>query len=195
MDSDQPVPTEGGADNFASPGTGSPPTGTWDRVKAILRLEQGIFAGIARDQSATPQALVVFLLATSAGSIWLLFFIPIVLAVAFVGIAVEALIFMVVSRLFSNTVPKYDAWLRSFLFASAPNAISILPFVGWLIALFYALVLAVLVVRDLTQVSTVQSVLVVILSAVVPMLLLTFLVALTALPFLLGFLRDAIPVL
>ena len=162
----------------------------WDRVKDVLRLKPGVFAGIAADTSATSQGFVVFGVATAIGNIWLVVLLPVVMAFALAAIAVESVLFMVVSKLFTDSVPGFGAWFRTFLFASAPSVFSLIPLVGWFIALCYALIIAVLVVRELAQIATVQAVLVLIISVVIPGMLVILLAITVAIPFIPAFLRD-----
>lgn len=163
---------------------------TWDRVKDVLRLKPGVFAGIAADTSATSQGFVVFAVATAIGNLLLVVLLPVVMAFALAAIALESLLLMVVSKLFTEAVPGFGAWFRTFLFASAPSVFSLIPLVGWFIALCYALIIAVLVVRELAQIATVQAVLVLIISIVVPAMLAILLAITIAIPFIPGFLRD-----
>ena len=93
----------------------------WDRVKDVLRLKPGVFAGIAADTSATSQGFLVFAVATAIGNIWLVVLLPVVMAFALAAIAIESVLFMVVSKLFTDSVPGFGAWFRTFLFASAPS--------------------------------------------------------------------------
>lgn len=67
---------------------------------------------------------------------------------------------------------------------------SLIPLVGWFIALCYALIIAVLVVRELAQIATVQAVLVLIISVVIPGMLVILLAITVAIPFIPAFLRD-----
>ncbi len=169
---------------------GGPVASAWDRVKNVLRLKPGVFADIAADTSATSQGFVVFAVATAIGNIWLVLLLPVVMAFALAAIAVESLFLMVVSKLFTDTVPGYGAWFRTFLFAAAPGVFSLVPVVGWIIASCYALIIAVLVVRELAQIATVQAVLVLIISVVIPGMLAILLAITVAIPFIPSFLRD-----
>ena len=50
----------------------SPARSAWDRVKAVLRFEPGIFKEIAQDSKATGQACVVFGVAVLLSCLWTL---------------------------------------------------------------------------------------------------------------------------
>ena len=134
-------------------------TSVWARALAMLKLEPGISEEIANDHGATRQALVVFVIAQAlSGGLLLvpvsLLFLPISLAAA----AIIILLVSLVSRLFSTDVPPYSSWFRALLFTTAPYALGVIPVVGTVIAIVYAIVLQIVVIRDLPRISTGQAV-------------------------------------
>ena len=168
-----------------------PARSAWDRVKAVLRFEPGIFMEIAQDNSATGQACGVFALAVLLSC---LLGLPIVLLAwpaGFLGLAIMAGLFMLVSRLFAGSPPaagsaeaddgsedrrelspSYSGWLRAVLFASAPVAFGIVPFVGTFIGAIYNLILQIIAIRELAGISTAAAVMACIIAILVPGILL-----------------------
>ena len=59
-----------------------------------------------------------------------------------------------IALLFTDDVPPYSHWLRAMLFASAPGALGIVPFVGSFVGGVYSVVLQVVAIRDLARVPT-----------------------------------------
>ena len=170
----------------------SPARSAWDRVKAVLRFEPGIFLEIAQDNNATGQACGVFALAVLLSC---LLGLPIVLLawpVGFVSLAIMAGPLMLVSSLFTSSPPiegsaepgdgsedrqefspSYSGWLRAILFASAPVALGIVPFVGTFIGAIYNLILQIIAIRELSGISTAAAVITWLIAMLVPAIVLS----------------------
>ena len=154
-------------------------TSIWARVLAMLKLEPGISEEIASDRGANWQALVVFVIAQSLSTgpvlaLLALLFVPITLPAA----AIMILLASLVSRLFATEVPPYSHWFRAMLFASAPYALGVIPVIGWVTGIIYALVLQIVVIRDLARIPTGQALGTWLIAILVPTVILTILAVL-----------------
>ena len=145
----------------------------WSRVLAMLKLEPGISEEIASDPNATKQGLIVLVIASAATSLWMPLLIPIALLSALFGVAIAGGLYWLFSRLFSNDVPAYPNWFRMMLFATAPSALGIVPFLGTLVGAVYTIVLHVVTIRDLARVTTGAAVVTWLVAVLLPMILIT----------------------
>lgn len=168
-----------------------PARSAWNRVKAVLRFEPGIFMEIAQDNSATGQACGVFALAVLLSC---LLGLPIVLLAwpaGFLGVVIMAGLFMLVSSMFAGSPPSeglaepgdgsedrqdhrlpYSGWLRAVLFASAPVAFGVVPLIGTLIGAIFNVILQIIAIRDLSGISTGAAVMAWIIAMLFPAILL-----------------------
>ena len=168
-----------------------PARSAWDRVKAVLRFEPGIFMEIAQDNSATGQACGVFALAVLLSCLLGLPFVLLAWPAGFLGIAIMTGLFMLVSRMFAGSPPTegstgpdggsedrqglspcYSGWLRAVLFASAPVAFGIVPFVGTFIGAIYNLILQIIAIRELSGISMAAAVMTWLIAMLFPAILL-----------------------
>ena len=127
---------------------------TWNRVVAVLKLEPGIAEEIGKDPESTKQGLAVAAVANAVASLLALPLLPIVVPVAIGMTAIAAKAYSLIALLFTDDVPPYSHWLRAMLFASAPGALGIVPFVGTFVGGVYSVVLQVVAIRDLARVPT-----------------------------------------
>ena len=127
---------------------------TWNRVVAVLRLEPGIAEEIGRDPESTKQGLAVAAVANAVASLLALPLLPIVVPLAVGMTAIAAKAYSLIALLFTDEVPPYSHWLRAMLFASAPGAFGIVPFVGTFVGGVYSVVLQIVAIRDLARIST-----------------------------------------
>ena len=165
----------------------SPARSAWDRVKAVLRFEPGIFKEIAQDSKATGQACVVFGVAVLLSCLWTLPLVPIAWLFAFLGLAMMTGLFMLLARMFAGSphsdgapdlnevrehlrddMPPYTGWLRAILFASTPVAFGVVPFVGPLIGAIFSMILEIVAIRELSGISTGAAVMSWIIAMLVP---------------------------
>lgn len=128
--------------------------GTWTRVLAMLKLEPGIAEEIGRDPESTKQGLAVAAVANAVASLLALPLLPIVVPLAVGMTAIAAKAYSLIALLFTDDVPPYSHWLRAMLFASAPGALGIVPFVGTFVGGVYSVVLQIVAIRDLARIST-----------------------------------------
>ena len=168
-----------------------PARSAWDRVKAVLRFEPGIFVEIAQDNSAMGQACGVFAVAVLLSCLWTLPIVPIAWLFGFLGLAIMTGLFMLLARMFAGSppadgaadphelredrrddMPPYSGWLRAMLFASAPAAIGVVPLVGTLIGAIFSLILEIVAIRELSGISTGAAVMAWIIAVLVPGILL-----------------------
>ena len=127
---------------------------TWNRVVAMLKLEPGIAEEIGRDPESTKQGLAVAAVANAVASLLALPLLPIVVPLAVGMTAIAAKAYSLIALLFTDEVPPYSHWLRAMLFASAPGAFGIVPFVGTFVGGVYSVVLQIVAIRDLARIST-----------------------------------------
>lgn len=128
--------------------------GTWTRVLAMLKLEPGIAEEIGRDPESTKQGLAVAAVANAVASILALPLLPFLVPLAIGMTAIAAKAYSLIALLFTDDVPPYSHWLRAMLFASAPGALGIVPFVGTFVGGVYSVVLQIVAIRDLARIST-----------------------------------------
>ena len=169
----------------------SPARSAWDRVKAVLRFEPGIFKEIAQDSKATGQACVVFGVAVLLSCLWTWPIVPIAWLFAFLGLAMMTGLFMLLARMFAGSppsdgaadphdlredrrddMPPYSGWLRAILFASTPVAFGVVPLVGTFIGAIFSLILEIIAIRELSGISTGAAVMAWLIAVLVPGILL-----------------------
>lgn len=135
----------------------------WTRVRGMLSLEPGIVQEIASDPNSFKQGLIVLASAVAVGHVLVFPLIPLLIPVIFVGIAFNAFILRLTSRLFSKQVPEYRQWLRAFLFVTTPIAFWLIPLVGHAVGGIYQLVLTIVVTRAMARLTIGRAVLTVLL--------------------------------
>ena len=98
----------------------------------MLEVEPGISDEIASDPDSTKHCLVVVAVTNAPASLLLL---PIILAgipIPIIGIAINAGLYCLFSRLFASEVRVSSNWFRALMFATAPSALGIVPIIGFL---------------------------------------------------------------
>ena len=148
------------------------------RTVAMLALESGISEEIASDRGATKQALVVFAIAilVSGGLPDSLESLPVAALAPLLGLlplSISMVLYRLVSRIFAKDVPPYPNWFRALLFASAPLALGAIPQIGLVMGTLYAIVLDILVIRDLSRISTWQALATWLIARLLPVAILT----------------------
>lgn len=150
----------------------------WNRIARAFRGKPDVFSEVAADPGATRQAVLVLAASLGLSSIWttvlLLAIIPLGLAWALIKAGLVCL----AARLFTEAPPPYVQLFRALGFASAPNAIGVVPLLGSSVAFIYVMVLDVIAIREVCRISTIQAVFTFALAVVVPSLV--FLGALVA---------------
>ena len=144
---------------------------TWARVVAMLKLEPGISDEIASDPESTKQGFVVLAVANAAACLLFLPTVLVAIPALIILLAVNAGLYCLISRLFAHEVPPYPNWFRVLLFTTAPSAMGIVPILGALVGGVYAVVLNVVVIRDLARITTGAAIVVWLIAAVVPLIL------------------------
>ncbi|MGQ0848944.1 MAG: YIP1 family protein [Actinomycetota bacterium] len=130
------------------------------RVKRALKLEAGVYQEIGNDQKATQQAIVVTIAASLIGGLgsllgpgtfrfggWLFGGIFSVL-----GLAIGTGVLWLVSRLFQGT-GEYINLFRSLGYATAPQALGIIPIIGGIVGAVWSIVLAIRAVKETQNVT------------------------------------------
>lgn len=156
-----------------------------DRLKAVFRIEPGVFKEIAEDNMATGQACGVFAVAVLLGNVWVLPLVMIALPAGFVLLALLAGLFRLVAGFFvpdapqsagateaAGGLPPYVGWLRAVLFASAPAAFGIIPLIGTLVGGIFTLILQVSAIRELSRMPVGAAVMTWIIAMLLPGILL-----------------------
>jgi hypothetical protein len=126
-----------------------------DRVQRAVTLKEGVYAEIGSDQAATGQAIVVAAVAglissvTGAGG----FFGRIIggLIGGVIGLAIFTGVIFLIGRLFKGQ-GQYVELFRGLGYASAPSALGLIPFLGW-IGGIWSVVLAIRAVKEINKVS------------------------------------------
>lgn len=125
------------------------------RAKNVLRFDSGAFGEISSDPNGLRQGLVVGAVASFAASFWpallTLVLAPVTALLAvtaqLIAVAILAGTCSLVARLYSARVPPYRTWLSAFLFAIAPIALGIIPFVGHSAGAMYSVILMVVAIQ------------------------------------------------
>ena len=146
---------------------------TWARVVAMLKLEPGISDEIASDPDGTKQGFVVVVVTNAAAFLLLLPIVLLTIPISIIGIAINAGLCCLFSRLFAGEVPAYSNWFRAVMFATAPSALGIVPIIGALVGVIYVVVLTVVVIRDLARITTGAAIVVWLIATLLPLILIT----------------------
>jgi hypothetical protein len=132
---------------------------TLDRVRRAVTLDATLYQEADQDESLTGEAILVAAVSGAVAGLlaWLIgnsgFFAFLSFALgAIVGLFIAAGILLLVGKLFGGQA-EYQGLLRAMAYATAPNALSGIPFVGLLFSL-WAFVCAVVAVRESHAVST-----------------------------------------
>jgi hypothetical protein len=122
-------------------------------------MEPGVFQEIGADPTATVQAIIVVVVASLVGGLGTIFSgdfdaVGWILGGAYsiVGLAITAGVIYLISRLFQAR-GDYTSLFRSLGYASAPQALAIIPILGWLAGLVWSLILAIRAVKETQAVS------------------------------------------
>lgn len=167
----------------------------WQRVVRAVRMEHGVYSEIGSDSAATVQAIVVAgaaSLISGLSALWpggerFRFFGWIVGAAvaATLGLAIGTGILWLISRLFGAT-GTFESLFRGLGFATAPNALGIIPFIGGIAGLIWSIVLAIRAVKETQSVTDGKAVAIVLIPAAIAFVIGILLVILAGIA-LLGF--------
>lgn len=148
----------------------------WQRVMRAVRMEPGVYSEIGQDQSATIQAIIVAGAASLIAGLSALFpggerfrfvgWIVGAVAAATLGLAIGAGILWLVSRLFGAT-GSYISLFRGLGFATAPNALGIIPIIGTIAGFVWSIILAIRAVKETQSVSDGAAVAIVLIPAAI----------------------------
>lgn len=126
-----------------------------ERLTRVLKLDSAVFKEIAEDESATGTAVGVSALAAAIGGISsdtnLIAGIIVGAISGVIGLFIWTGLVFVTGKLFGGKAP-YIKLVRPIGYASAPFALSIIPFLG-LIGLVYSLVIQIRAVREVNEVG------------------------------------------
>lgn len=144
------------------------------RLKRALRMEAGVFQEIGADAAATVQAVTVVVVTSLIGGLGALIgpgdfgFGGWILGGIFsvVGLAIGAGIIYLVSRMF-KAQGDYIALFRSLGYASAPQALGIIPFIGGIVGLVWSIILAIRAVKETQSVADGTAVAIVLIPAAI----------------------------
>ncbi len=155
------------------------------RVTRAVRLDPTLYQEVGADQNLTVQAMLVVAVAALISGLnpligpgrfsffgWLF---GAVLA-ATIGLAIGTGILFVLSKMFGGQ-GDYLALFRGLGFAYAPAALGVVPVIGQFIGGIWAMVCAIIAVREIQRLGTGQAVAVVLIPVVVLMLLVFLLFA------------------
>ena len=126
-----------------------------ERLTRVLKLDSAVFKEIAEDESATGPAVGVSALAAAIGGIsgdaGVVNGIIVGAISGVVGLFIWTGLVFVAGKLFGGKAP-YINLVRPIGYASAPFALSIIPFLG-IIGLAYSLVIQIRAVREVNEVG------------------------------------------
>lgn len=153
------------------------------RLKRALKMETGVFQEIGADPAATVQAIIVVVAAALIGGLGVLIgpgdfgFGSWILSGIFsvVGLTVGAGIIYLVSRMF-KAQGDYMSLFRSLGYASAPQALSIIPFIGGIVGAVWSIILAIRAVKETQNVVDGTAVAIVLIPAAIVFVIVLILV-------------------
>lgn len=168
-----------------------------DRAKRVMQLDQPVFRTIARDPNATQQAAIVVGVVAIASAIGgasegiggIIF--------GIIGALVGWLIFAGLAWFFGTnifgtptTTTNWESLLRTLGYAQAPNVLAIfgfIPVLGWLAALvgsIWAIVTAIVAIRETLAFSTGRAIITAIIAAIATGLVMAILGFIFGVPYL-----------
>jgi hypothetical protein len=153
------------------------------RLRRVLKLEAGVFQEIGADPAATVQAIIVVVVASLIGGLGVLIgpgdfgFGSWILSGLFsvVGLAVGAGILYLLSRMF-KAQGDYMSLFRSLGYASAPQALSIIPIIGGIVGVIWSIILAIRAVKETQNVGDGTAVAIVLIPAAIVFVIVLILV-------------------
>lgn len=168
------------------------------RARRVMLLDTPVFGTIARDPNATQQAAIVVAVVAIAGAIGGanegLGGIIVGLISAFIGWLIFAgLAWFFGTNIFGTptTVTNWESLLRTLGYAQVPNILAIfgvIPILGWLVAFIgsiWAIITAVLAIRETLGFSTGRAIITAIIAAITTGIVSGILALIFGLPFLL----------
>lgn len=168
-----------------------------DRAKRVMQLDQPVFRTIARDPNATQQAAIVVGVVAVASAIGGADEGIGGIILGIIGALVGWLIFAGLAWFFGTnifgtptTTTNWESLLRTLGYAQAPNVLSIfgfIPVLGWLAALvgsIWAIVTAIVAIRETLAFSTGRAIITAIIAAIATGLVMAILGLIFGVPYL-----------
>ena len=142
-----------------------------ERVKRAVTLSPGVYQEIGNDPGGTTQAVIVTVAASLIGSLGTLFggrFFGWIMAGVFavVGLAIGAGILFLLSRVFKGQ-GTYIQLFRGLGFATAPQALGLIPILGGIVGGIWSLILAIRAVKETQQVTDGAAIAIVLIPAAI----------------------------
>lgn len=142
-----------------------------ERVKRAVTLSQGVYQEIGNDPQGTTQAMIVTGAAALIGGLGALFggkfFAWILMPIyAVVGLAIGSGILFLLSRAFKGQ-GTYIQLFRGLGFATAPQALGLIPILGGVVGGIWSLILAIRAVKETQQVTDGAAIAIVLIPAAI----------------------------
>lgn len=140
----------------ASPSARTAPganSGFMARIARVFSFDTSVYPEVAAAPATAQAIVVVCVAATLSGGVATLFLFFLVVPGALVFLAVQALLVMLVTRLFGGRAATFIEWYRALGFAQAPLVIGLVPLVGWIVAPVYGFAAQVSAVSRVAQLS------------------------------------------
>jgi hypothetical protein len=142
-----------------------------ERVKRAVTLSPGVYQEIGNDPQGTTQAIIVTVAASLIGALGTLFggrFVSWIMAGVFavVGLAIGSAILFLLSRVFKGQ-GTYIQLFRGLGFATAPQALGLIPILGGIVGGIWSLILAIRAVKETQQVTDGAAVAIVLIPAAI----------------------------
>ena len=142
-----------------------------ERVKRAVTLSPGVYQEIGNDPQGTTQAIIVAAAAALIGGLGTLFggrfgawiLMPIY---AVVGLAIGSGILFLLSRVFKGQ-GTYIQLFRGLGFATAPQALGLIPILGGIVGGIWSLILAIRAVKETQQVTDGAAIAIVLIPAAI----------------------------
>lgn len=148
--------TDHDVSSAGSPSTGPPPGGSAGfgaRLGRVFSFDTSVYEEVAAAPSTFQAIVVVSVAAMLSGGVATLFFFFFVVPGALVVLAVQALLVMLVTRLFGGRPAAFIEWYRALGFAQAPLVIGLVPLLGWIVAPVYSVAAQVAAISRVARLS------------------------------------------
>ncbi|MXY25689.1 MAG: hypothetical protein F4Y45_14380 [Acidobacteria bacterium] len=141
----------------ASPSARSAPganSGFMARIARVFSFDTSVYPEVAAAPATGQAIVVVSVAATLSGGVASLVLFFFVVPGALVFLAVQALLVMLVTRLFGGHPAAFIEWYRALGFAQAPLVVGLVPLLGWIVAPFYSAAAQVTAISRVARLST-----------------------------------------
>lgn len=165
----------------------------FDRIKRAVMLDEKVYAEIANDKEGLPPAVVVVVLATILGALWLIIGTMglglIIVLLTLIAWVIMAGVMHITAKVLGGKA-DFISYLKALGLGEAPAALGVIPFIGGLIGAVWSIVCYVVATKVVHQLSTGKSIIV----AVLPILMAVLVVVVGIVLWQLGVFGAGLPI-